>query len=174
MGAADVVPGVSGGTVAFITGIYFRLRAIAAIPTAVLHELLRGRIRRFWNRIDGTFLVVLLSGILTSIAAFANLITWAIETYPVAMWSFFFGLILASVWHVLGQLKLQACRRNAAFQQDLCDALTHPYCRPGRTECLGVLLVRRYRNLRYDTAGSVGKFCAAGPWHVRTGTGRGR
>ncbi len=107
MGAADVVPGVSGGTVAFITGIYFRLLgAIAAIPTAVLHELLRGRIRRFWNRIDGTFLVVLLSGILTSIAAFANLITWAIETYPVAMWSFFFGLILASVWHVLGQLNM--------------------------------------------------------------------
>ncbi len=106
MGAADVVPGVSGGTVAFITGIYFRLLgAIAAIPSAVVHELVRGRIGRFWNSIDGTFLTVLLAGILTSIVTLASAITWGLETYPIALWSFFFGLILASVWHVLGQLK---------------------------------------------------------------------
>ncbi|MGM0570775.1 DUF368 domain-containing protein [Marinobacter sp.] len=105
MGAADVVPGVSGGTVAFITGIYFRLLgAIAAVPSAAFSDLLRGRLRRFWNQIDGTFLVVLLTGIVASIATLANIITWALETYPVALWSFFFGLILASVWHVWGQM----------------------------------------------------------------------
>lgn len=106
MGAADVVPGVSGGTIAFITGIYFRLLgAIATIPSAVLQELVRGRIRRFWNCIDGTFLTVLMMGILTSIATLASGITWGLEHYPIALWSFFFGLIVASVWHVLGQLK---------------------------------------------------------------------
>lgn len=106
MGAADVVPGVSGGTIAFITGIYFRLLgAIGAVPSAFYHSFLRARWRRFWNEIDGTFLVALLTGILVSIATLANLITWALETYPIALWSFFFGLIVASVWHVAGQMK---------------------------------------------------------------------
>jgi len=109
MGAADVVPGVSGGTVAFITGIYFRLLgAIAAVPSATINDLFRGRVRRFWNQVDGTFLVVLLTGILVSIATLANLITWALDAYPIALWSFFFGLILASVWHVFRQLKAPA------------------------------------------------------------------
>jgi putative membrane protein len=105
MGAADVVPGVSGGTVAFITGIYFRLLgAIGAVPSAFYLSLAKGHWRRFWHEIDGTFLVTLLAGILLSIATLANLITRALDTYPVALWSFFFGLILASVWHVLGQM----------------------------------------------------------------------
>ena len=106
MGAADVVPGVSGGTVAFITGIYFRLLgAIAAVPSAFFHSFLKGHWRRFWHEIDGSFLITLLTGILVSIATLANLITWALDTYPIALWSFFFGLIVASVWHVLGQMK---------------------------------------------------------------------
>ena len=105
MGAADVVPGVSGGTVAFITGIYFRLLgAIGAVPSAFFLSLAKGHWRRFWHEIDGTFLVTLLAGILLSIATLANLISRALDTYPVALWSFFFGLILASVWHVLGQM----------------------------------------------------------------------
>lgn len=105
MGAADVVPGVSGGTVAFITGIYFRLLgAIAAVPTALYHDLLRGRLRRFWHQVDGAFLTALMTGILVSVATLANLITLALETYPIAVWSFFFGLIVASAWHVLGQM----------------------------------------------------------------------
>ena len=106
MGAADVVPGVSGGTIAFITGIYFRLLgAIGAVPSAFLQSFARGRWLRFWHEIDGTFLVALLGGILVSIATLANVITWALATYPIALWSFFFGLIVASVWHVLGQLQ---------------------------------------------------------------------
>lgn len=105
MGAADVVPGVSGGTIAFITGIYFRLLgAIGALPSAFFLSFVGGHWRRFWHEIDGTFLVTLLAGILVSIATLANLITRALDTYPVALWSFFFGLIVASVWHVLGQM----------------------------------------------------------------------
>lgn len=106
MGAADIVPGVSGGTIAFITGIYFRLLgAISAVPSACWHSLRTGHWRRFWNEIDGTFLVTLLSGILTAIVALASLISSGLEHYPVPLWSFFFGLILASVWHILHQLQ---------------------------------------------------------------------
>lgn len=105
MGAADVVPGVSGGTVAFITGIYFRLlEAIGSVPSAFFRHFVRGQWARFWTEVDGPFLVALLSGILVSIATLANMITWALDTYPIALWSFFFGLIIASVWHVLGQM----------------------------------------------------------------------
>lgn len=106
MGAADIVPGVSGGTVAFITGIYFRLLgAISAIPSAVWYSLARGRLVRFWHEIDGTFLLTLLAGILCSIFTLAAVITAGLAHYPVPLWSFFFGLILASVWHVLRQLR---------------------------------------------------------------------
>lgn len=101
MGAADVVPGVSGGTIAFITGIYIRLLdAISAFPRAFLGELLKGRWKTFWQRIDGTFLVALFAGILTSIVTLAGAIKYALEAYPIMLWSFFFGLILASAWHV--------------------------------------------------------------------------
>lgn len=106
MGAADVVPGVSGGTIAFITGIYFRLLgAIGAIPQAIFHHLLRGQLASFWSAIDGTFLVFLLAGILSSIVTLASLISQALIDYPVLLWSFFFGLILASVWHVVRQIR---------------------------------------------------------------------
>jgi len=106
MGAADIVPGVSGGTIAFITGIYFRLlEAINAVPVATFRYLLRGRIRSFWYSIDGSFLTALLAGILTSIVTMAAAISYALEQYPVLIWSFFFGLILASVWHVGRQVR---------------------------------------------------------------------
>lgn len=101
MGAADIVPGVSGGTIAFITGIYFRLlNAINQVPVAFWRELCRGRPAAFWRACDGTFLATLLAGILISIASLASVITYALEAHPVPLWSFFFGLILASVWHV--------------------------------------------------------------------------
>jgi len=101
MGAADIVPGVSGGTIAFITGIYFRLlEAINAVPVATFRYLLRGQFRSFWCTIDGSFLTLLLAGILTSIVTMAAAISYLLEQYPVLIWSFFFGLILASVWHV--------------------------------------------------------------------------
>ena len=96
MGAADVVPGVSGGTVAFITGIYDELlRSIASIPAAAL-MLLRGRIVDAWRAANATFLLVLLLGILTSVLSLARLITYLLDAHPIPVWSFFFGLILVS------------------------------------------------------------------------------
>ncbi len=106
MGAADIVPGVSGGTIAFITGIYFRLlEAINAIPVAVFRDLLKGRFQAFWAACDGTFLVCLLAGILSSIVTLASAISFALANYPILIWSFFFGLIVASVWHVGRQVR---------------------------------------------------------------------
>ena len=106
MGAADIVPGVSGGTIAFITGIYFRLlEAINAVPQAFFHHLIRGQVRQFWVACDGTFLLCLLAGILGSIATLASVISHALATYPILIWSFFFGLIVASVWHVGRQVR---------------------------------------------------------------------
>ncbi|WP_354668025.1 DUF368 domain-containing protein [Marinobacter salexigens] len=101
MGAADIVPGVSGGTIAFITGIYFRLlEAVSAVPGAVYRDLFKGNVRAFWQSCDGSFLVTLLLGILLSIVTLASGITYLLAEYPISIWSFFFGLILASVWHV--------------------------------------------------------------------------
>ena len=100
MGAADVVPGVSGGTVAFITGIYDELLgALSRIPEAVL-LLLQGQIKRAWQLANVNFLLILFSGILVSILSLARVITWLLETQPIALWSFFFGLILVSCYLV--------------------------------------------------------------------------
>ena len=106
MGAADIVPGVSGGTIAFITGIYFRLlEAVNAVPRAFVQQLLRGRWKAFWAACDGNFLVLLLAGIVSSIIAFASAISYALANHPVLVWSFFFGLIVASVQHVARQIR---------------------------------------------------------------------
>lgn len=106
MGAADIVPGVSGGTIAFITGIYFRLlEAINAVPGAIAGELIRGRLKAFWQACDGTFLACLLAGVVTSILTLASAISYALVEHPILIWSFFFGLIVASVWHVGRQVR---------------------------------------------------------------------
>jgi len=101
MGAADIVPGVSGGTIAFITGIYEQL--IASIKS-VVPELWRffghRSVSRFWIAINGRFLLTLLAGILSSVILFAKLITYLLATYPIPVWAFFFGLIVASVFIV--------------------------------------------------------------------------
>lgn len=100
MGAADVVPGVSGGTIAFITGIYDELlTALSRIPEAAW-LLLQGQVKRAWQRANANFLLILFSGVLLSILSLARLITWLLETQPIALWSFFFGLILVSCYLV--------------------------------------------------------------------------
>ncbi|MEN7549020.1 DUF368 domain-containing protein [Rapidithrix thailandica] len=97
MGAADVVPGVSGGTIAFITGIYERLiRAIKSVDFTTLQLLLKFRWKEFWQHIDGTFLVTLFAGILTSVALLSRIILYLLNNYSELLWSFFFGLIIAS------------------------------------------------------------------------------
>ena len=97
MGASDVVPGVSGGTIAFITGIYERLlAAIKSFNFSNIKLLFTGKFKQFWKNIDGNFLLCLFAGIATSFLSLAKLITYLIEYHPVEIWSFFFGLIIAS------------------------------------------------------------------------------
>ena len=95
MGAADVVPGVSGGTIAFISGIYDRLLAsIAACTPDKLLWLLRGRFRETWQAIDGGFLFTLLAGILCSIATLARVISYLLAEHDLLVWSFFSSIVL--------------------------------------------------------------------------------
>ena len=101
MGAADVVPGVSGGTIAFISGIYEELlETISSVNFAALKKLKSEGIKPFWQHINGNFIVALFIGIISSVASFARLITHLLEFYPVLVWSFFFGLIIASIYLV--------------------------------------------------------------------------
>ncbi|MDL2316361.1 DUF368 domain-containing protein [Desulfovibrio sp. OttesenSCG-928-A18] len=109
MGAADVVPGVSGGTIAFITGIYPRLLgAIEAFDLHFFTDMLRLRFARAFARIPWAFLLPLLAGIATSIFTLAKAVTYALDTWPVFIWSFFFGLIVASILLLGKELKLGA------------------------------------------------------------------
>ena len=99
MGAADVVPGVSGGTIAFITGIYDEwLDSLKRCTPAVLLMLKREGIAKTWNYINGNFLVAVFGGILISLKTFAALITLAMVAYPIFVWAFFTGLIIASIY----------------------------------------------------------------------------
>ena len=101
MGAADVVPGVSGGTIAFIAGIYQELLdSIKGFNIGSFKLLISGKFGEFWKAINRNFLVVLVSGIAVSIFSLAKLITWLLVTQPIMVWSFFFGLVLASTWFV--------------------------------------------------------------------------
>ena len=102
MGAADVIPGVSGGTIAFIMGIYDRfVGAIAAINAEALKLLLRGRFRDFWKHIDGSFLLSLILGIGISVVGLAGLMQMLLADFPIQTWAFFFGLIVASSIFIL-------------------------------------------------------------------------
>lgn len=101
MGAADIVPGVSGGTIAFITGIYEELiNSINNCDLSALRKLFKEGFGAFWKHINGTFLVTLILGVGISLVSLANVISYLLEAHPVLIWSFFFGLIIASVWLV--------------------------------------------------------------------------
>lgn len=106
MGAADVVPGVSGGTIALLTGIYSRLiDAITRFNPQAAKLLFQGRFKQLWQHVDGSFLLPLAVGILFAFVAFAHTIKHSIETYPVLTWSFFFGLIIASALLIIKNLE---------------------------------------------------------------------
>ena len=97
MGGADVIPGVSGGTIAFITGIYSELvHSIKAIDVQAIKLLLSFKLKAFWKKINGSFLLAVVAGILTSLLSLAKLMLYFLETHPIRTWSFFFGLILIS------------------------------------------------------------------------------
>lgn len=98
MGAADVVPGVSGGTIAFISGIYEELlHTIRSVNVAALRILFTQGVTAFWRVINGNFLLILFSGILCSIFSLARIVNYGMDRYPILVWSFFFGLIIASI-----------------------------------------------------------------------------
>jgi putative membrane protein len=106
MGAADVVPGVSGGTIAFITGIYEELiNSIKSINLNALKLILSGKITNFWKAINGTFLLSVLLGIGISVFSLAKGLKYLLDNHPVLVWSFFFGLIVASAVYVAGTIK---------------------------------------------------------------------
>lgn len=102
MGAADVIPGVSGGTIAFMTGIYENLvGSINSINTEAVRLLFTGKIRQFWRHINGNFLLSLVAGILISILSLAKLMQYLLASHPIQTWAFFFGLIVASSIFIL-------------------------------------------------------------------------
>lgn len=101
MGAADVVPGVSGGTIAFITGIYEELiNSIKGINLKALRLFFTGRWLSFWKQINGNFLLAVFAGIAISVLSLAKVLEYLLEHQPVLIWSFFFGLVLASSYVV--------------------------------------------------------------------------
>jgi putative membrane protein len=101
MGAADVVPGVSGGTMAFILGIYEELLdAIRSFDLQFLRLLIRFKFKDAFSRTSWRFLTALFVGIFLAVFSLAKLLSWLLQNHPVLIWSFFFGLVLASVYTV--------------------------------------------------------------------------
>ncbi|MCC8361439.1 DUF368 domain-containing protein [Salinimicrobium sediminilitoris] len=106
MGAADVVPGVSGGTIAFISGIYEELiSTISGVKIGLLQTWKKDGFKAMWTELNGNFIVALLGGILFSIFTVMRLTNYLLEEHPILIWSFFFGLVLASVYYVAKQIK---------------------------------------------------------------------
>ncbi len=105
MGAADVVPGVSGGTIAVITGIYERLlNALKTLKPLCLLVLYQQGFAVFWQRIDGNFLLTLFLGIILSALSLATIISHLLDAQPILVWSFFFGLVCSSVGFLMRQI----------------------------------------------------------------------
>jgi len=106
MGAADAVPGVSGGTIALISGIYEELiTTIGSVNLSLLKTLRTEGFKAFWTQLNGNFLLALLTGIGVSFVIFMRIAKYLIEYHPVLIWSFFFGLIIASIWFVGKQIE---------------------------------------------------------------------
>ena len=102
MGAADVIPGVSGGTIAFITGIYDEfVGSIARVDSEAVKLLFKGKIKDFWKHINGWFLLSVLAGIGVSVVSLAGIMQSLLSNHPVQTWAFFFGLIVASSLFIL-------------------------------------------------------------------------
>ncbi len=106
MGAADVVPGVSGGTIAFISGIYEELiTSINGINLSLFKTFKSDGIKAVWRQVNGNFLLALFIGIFISLFSLATLVSWLLENEPILLWSFFFGLVFASIFFVGKEVK---------------------------------------------------------------------
>ena len=102
MGAADVIPGVSGGTIAFIMGIYDKFVAsLAAINAEAVKLFFTGKFKEFWRHINGGFLLSLVVGIGVSVISLATVMQTLLSDFPIQTWAFFFGLIVASSIFIL-------------------------------------------------------------------------
>ena len=116
MGAADVVPGVSGGTIAFISGIYDPLiKSISSFDLSLIQVLRKEGFGAFWRSVNGSFLLLLFAGIATSVISLARLLSTLLDTQPIAMWSFFLGLIAASILLVGRQIQFNALPYSIGF-----------------------------------------------------------
>jgi putative membrane protein len=116
MGAADVVPGVSGGTIALITGIYQELiNTISSINLDTFRILRKEGLAAFFKAINGKFLSFLVLGILISVLSLAKLFHYLLDHEPVLVWSFFFGLIIASIWLIGKMVKVWDIKKIAAL-----------------------------------------------------------
>ena len=105
MGAADAVPGVSGGTIAFISGIYEELiSSISNIKLSLFQTLFSKGFKSFWKDLNGNFITALMMGIIISFVSFMRLAKFLLENHPILIWSFFFGLIIASIYFVGKQI----------------------------------------------------------------------
>ncbi len=107
MGAANVIPGVSGGTIALLTGIFTEIidALNALMDPSSWKMLMKGNFREFWKYIHGTFLVSLFIGVLISIFSLAKLMVYVMAYHPVQTWAFFFGLIIASAAYMIYDIK---------------------------------------------------------------------
>jgi len=107
MGAANVIPGVSGGTIALLTGIFTELiDALNAILDVSSWKLLfQGKVRQWWQYIHGTFLFWLFLGVIVSVFSLAKFMEWALANHPIQTWAFFFGLIVVSAVYLLADIK---------------------------------------------------------------------
>ena len=106
MGAADVVPGVSGGTIAFITNIYEELiNSLKSVDADAFKLLTKFQFKDFWKHINGNFLLAVLSGVFISILSLAKLLHYLLDAHPIQIWSFFFGLVLISALWILNKIQ---------------------------------------------------------------------
>ena len=113
MGAADLVPGISGGTIALITGIYEKLlKSINSISWKTIMEIKTSGLKFVWNKINGRFLLTLLSGVITSILLFSWLLEWLFNNESIGIWSFFFGILLASFIFLI---KIEIQKKTISF-----------------------------------------------------------
>lgn len=131
MGAADVVPGVSGGTIAFITGIYEELiDSLRRCDHRALAVLSRDGVAAAWRHINGSFLLTLFAGVAFSILSLAKAVTYCLEAWPIQVWAFFFGLVLAASIHLFRQIPSWNLNRLMLFCVGVVAALLISQLKP--------------------------------------------
>ncbi|MET4001177.1 DUF368 domain-containing protein [Marinobacterium sp. MBR-109] len=135
MGAADAVPGVSGGTIAFITGIYEELiDSIKQFNPEAVRILFSEGLLSCWRYVNGNFLLALVSGILLSLLTISRVVLYLLDEYPILLWSFFFGLILASTWSVIRHIRGWNMNLMATFAMGVLLAYIITEQAPGSVE----------------------------------------